>query len=98
MTNKLIEATLNFVENSNILNGNLRSGIVKEAKSPFPAKHVDSALKVIDRLHGGISSQDYIEAKLRAHAQNLGYEGKDVQNFADYVHGVHADKTLPNKD
>ena len=95
MTNRLIEEAVRFLEKSTRING----GIVKEAKSPFPEAHVKSAVKKIEQMSGnGISSQDDIESAIHAHAKKLGYEGKDVQNFADHVHGVHADKTLPNKD
>lgn len=94
MTNMLIEETVRFLKKSARING----GMLKEAKSRFPEAHVKSAVKKIEQMSGGISSQDDIESAIHAHAKKLGYKGKDVQNFADYVHGVHADKTLPNKN
>lgn len=46
MSNNLIESTLNFVNNTSKINGNLRSGVIKE-ESGFSKEHIESGLKVL---------------------------------------------------
>lgn len=82
MSNNLIESTLNFVNNTSKINGNLRSGVIKE-ESGFSKEHIESGLKVLahHQENGHPSPDDAVVV----HGMAQGMSQKEAVDFADKV-------------
>jgi Holliday junction resolvasome RuvABC DNA-binding subunit len=86
--NTLIESTIRFVENSSRNNGNLRSGVINEAK--FPEDHVNQGLKVHQNALDDGAMGSEADGSVMLHAmKNLGYSKDKAQDFANHVNNLH---------
>lgn len=85
--NTLIESTIRFAENTSRINGNLRSGVIKEAQS-FPDEHLKSGLRVLsDNINNGHPAPD--DAVAYHAIKDLGYSHKKATDFATSVADMH---------
>lgn len=83
MSNNLIESTLNFVNNTSKINGNLRSGVIKE-ESGFSKEHIESGLKVLaHHQENGHPSPD--DAVVLHGMTKFGMSQKEAVKYADGV-------------
>lgn len=85
MSNNLIESTIRFAENTSRINGNLRSGVIKEAQS-FPDHHVVPLLHIFRKEIGDGAMGPEARGVVANHAETkLGYSRDQAEALANHV-------------
>lgn len=86
MSNNLIESTINFVNNTSKINGNLRSGVIKEESDfskGFSKEHIESGLTVL--AHHQKNGHPYPDDAVFAHGVAKGMSPEEAGNFTKTV-------------